>query len=204
MAQEEEEVRIRGLRIGYDVSRLALYILEPERTAFELSADMEVKLNYYITTELGMQQYRSEDSLFTYHADGFYGRIGMDYNILKKRAANQYEMVFAGIRYGYSRLDHDAENIYIRDNYWNPVVQTQMETAVIHAHWIEAAAGVRAELFRNIFIGWSFRWRIMLYQTRVPEMKPIYIPGYGRGEKKSLIGFNYYIYVRIPLGQFKN
>lgn len=198
-AQEE---RIKGLRLGYDISRLALYIVEPERTAFELSADFEIKQNFYLTAEGGMQKYRLTETLYNYNSDGYYTRIGMDYNILKNRAKNQYEMVFGGFRYGYSKLNHTADNIIIGTNYWGNGDITELDNTTINAHWIEALAGVRAELFKNVFIGWSFRWRIMLYQSRVAVMKPIYIPGYGKGEKKSVIGFNYYIYVRIPLGKF--
>jgi hypothetical protein len=198
-AQEE---RIKGLRLGYDISRLALYYLESERTAFEVSADYEIKRNFYITLEGGMQKYRLVDTLYNYNSDGYYTRLGLDYNILKNRADNQYEMVFGGVRYGYSRLNHTADNIIIGANYWGDEDITELESSTIQAHWIEATAGVRAELFKNVFIGWSFRWRVMIYQSRVPVMKPIYIPGYGKGDKKSLIGFNYYVYVRIPLGKY--
>jgi hypothetical protein len=201
LANAQEE-RIRGLRIGYDLSRLALYWVEPERKAFELSADIEIKRNFFFTSEAGTQKYNLSDSLYRYTSSGPYLRVGLDYNILKNKAENQYEMVFGGLRYGYSRLNQSADNIIIGENYWGEGDITELETSTIQAHWIEAAIGVRAELFKYVFIGWSFRWRVMLYQSKIPEMKPIYIPGYGRGEKKSLIGFNYYIYISIPLGKF--
>lgn len=198
-AQEE---RIKGLRIGYDVSRLAFYLIETERTAFEISVDYEIARNFYVTAESGGQKYRFTDSLYNYNSDGYYTRLGLDYNILKNRADNQYEMVFAGFRYGFSRFTQSADNITIRENYWGPGPVTEMPQSSIAAHWIEVATGVRAELFKNVFIGWSFRWRILLYQTKIPEMKPIYIPGFGSGDKRSVIGFNYYVYFRIPLGKF--
>lgn len=198
-----QETRTKGLRFGYDISRLALYLVEPERTGFELSADYELKRNFYVTAEGGWQKYQMSDTLYNYKSGGYYGRLGIDYNILKNRADDQYEMVFGGFRYGYSKLNHEAGNINIGGNYWGDGDITQLENATIHAHWIEAIGGVRAEVFKNVFIGWSFRWRIMLYQSKVSTMKPIYIPGYGKGEKKSLIGFNYYIYVRVPLGKFQ-
>lgn len=197
-----QETRTRGLRIGYDISRLALLYIEPERKALEFSADFEIKRNFYLTSETGTQKYAITDTLYNYTSVGPYVRFGLDYNILKNRADNQYEMVFGGLRYGYSRLQHSADNILISDNYWGEGDITAFENATIHAHWIEAVGGVRAELFKHVFIGWSFRWRIMLYQSKLPVMKPIYIPGYGRGEKKSVIGFNYYVYISIPLGKF--
>ena len=200
-AQEE---RTKGVRIGYDISRLAVKILENERTAFELSVDYELKPNFYLAAEGGAQKYLLTDSLYHYTSKGFYARFGIDFNMLKNRAENQYEMVFVGLRYGYSNLDHSTDNILIGENYWGQGDMTQLGTTTIQAHWIEAAVGVKAELFKNIFIGWSVRWRVMIYQTRDPVLKPIYIPGYGRGEKKSLIGFNYSIFVRIPIGKFRN
>ncbi len=203
-AQEEGEQvqRIKALRLGYDISRLALYYVEPERTAFEVSLDYEIKRKFYLVAEYGMQKYRYTDSLYNYNSEGFYYRLGMDYNTIKTRAENQYEMVFGGLRYGFSKLNQSAENILIRGNYWGDDVFTEFDNSMHKAHWIEAVAGVRAEVFKNFFIGWSFRWRIMIYQTRNSQMEPIYIPGYGKGDKKSVIGFNYYVYYQIPLGKF--
>lgn len=205
MHAQEEDTQIqrnRGLRIGYDLSRLALYIVEPERTAFEVSLDYEIKRKFYLVAEYGMQKYRNPDSLYNYNSEGFYARLGLDYNSIKVKTIDQYEMVFGGIRYGYSRLNQAANTILIRGNYWDDDVFTQFENTPHRAHWIEAVGGVRAELFKNFFIGWSFRWRIMIYQTRNAPMKPIYIPGYGKGDKKSVIGLNYYVYYSIPIGKF--
>jgi hypothetical protein len=39
----------------------------------------------------------------------------------------------------------------------------------------------------------------MLYKTEDEIMDPYKIPGYGKGKSKSVLGFNYSLYYKIPL-----
>ena len=200
-----QEGRIKGLRLGYDLSRIPLPLIDTTRTAFEVSADFEVKPYYYATVEYGQQQVHFTNEWYEYASDGYYVRAGFDYNFLgKKISVKQYEMVFGGFRYCYASYTHWAHNIYVGDNYWGDVSIGSFEPVKLYAHWFELTGGIRGELFKNCFIGWSFRGRLMLYQRLDEMMYPYYIPGFGKGDKKAAIGFNYYILFRIPLYKVKN
>jgi hypothetical protein len=181
-----------------------LYYFQPERTGYEFSVDYELKLNYYPAFEFGLQNIKLDEPTYYYESSGFYFRLGLDYNFQKNLAFDQYEMVFFGFRYGFSRQEHSADNIIIENDYWGDYYAESVPKSPFAAHWIELSGGIRAELFRNIFIGWSIRGRLLLVQTKDAAMEPYYIPGFGKGGKRVSLGFNYSIYYRIPLLKVKS
>jgi hypothetical protein len=195
-----QEGRIKGLRVGYDLTRTALLYFEPERKAYEFSADFEVKQNYYISAEYGRQQVDLKKPGYNYTSDGYFTRFGLDYNFSKnKMDVNAYEMVYGGFRYGFANYSHTATDINVAGNYWGIGSVAGLPSEDLSAHWFEIVAGIRGELFKNCFFGWSFRGRVMLWQKKDAAMHAYNIPGYGAGNKKSQLGFNYSIYYRIPL-----
>ncbi len=205
-SQEEkakEKFRIKGPRFGFDLSRLTLYYFEPERTVFEFSLDYEIKRNYYPVVEFGLQEINLEKPTYNYQSEGYYIRLGMDYNFQKNLSIDQYEMVFFGFRYGFSSQNHSADNIIIENEYWGDYFAESVPQSTFYGHWIELAGGIRAELFRNVFIGWSVRGRLMLVKSKKPIMQSYYIPGFGKGSKRVSLGFNYSIYFRIPMFKSK-
>jgi hypothetical protein len=193
-----QEQRTYGLRIGFDLSRLPLYYLDPKIKGLELSFDFETLKNLYPVFELGSGKLKLEKENFRYSSNGSYLRIGFDYNIFEPYARNQYEMAFVGIRYAFSSLRYGADNIFIQDGYWGDF-SANLPERKMHANWVEIAGGLRVELFHNLFAGWSLRARFMIYKTKDVNMNPFNIPGYGKGSLKSALGFNYSIYYRIPV-----
>lgn len=203
--------RIKGLRLGIDISRFSLYYFDPGRTCFQVSADFEAIDNLYPIIEYGQQtvsllKYGAEGSqsnllLYNYKSQGSYYRIGADYNFLKSKAHNQYDMVFLGFRIGYANMKHSAEDISIDTvgSYWGQYTGGTIPQNNIKAYWIEVTPGIRAEIFKNFFMGWSISGRIMLKQSKDDYMDPYNIPGYGNGSSKTGIGFNYSIFYRIPI-----
>jgi hypothetical protein len=191
--------RIKGLRLGTDISRFSLYYFDPARKAYEFSADFEIRRDLYLTGEYGMQTVSFDKNIYKYNSEGNYFRIGIDHNFLKSERPEEYEMTFIGIRYGYSRMKHSADSIIIPENYWGGITDLNIPESVYNAHWVEFVAGIRAELFQNFFLGWSLRARILLAHTKNQYMEPYNIPGYGNGSKKGNFGFNFSVYYRIPL-----
>jgi hypothetical protein len=194
-----QSYRVKGLRLGVDVSRFSLYYVDPDREAYEFSADFEVKKDIYLTAEYGMQTVKLEKDFFNYYSEGNYFRVGADRNFLKSDNPENYEMAFLGIRYGFSNLNHSATNIIIPGNYWGNTGEINITENSYTTHWMEIAGGIRAELFRNVFIGWSVRARIRLAHTKDQYMDPYNIPGYGNGSKKGNVGFNFSLYYKIPI-----
>lgn len=192
---------VRGMRFGCDISRLGLYVLNQDRQAIEFSFDTEVKPNLFGTIELGRESSTKQSDLISYKSSGVYGRLGIDYNILKK---DKYEkgrdLVFIGFRYGYSLMKQQTDNYTITGP--KDTVRGSYPSVNLGGHWVEAVFGLKVEVLRNLFLGASIRGRILLYSTRNINF-PYYLPGYGSGGNKTNFGANYSIYYQIPLMKVK-
>jgi hypothetical protein len=195
-----QQYRTKGLRLGVDVSRFSLYYFDPGRVAYEFSADYEILRDLYLTGEYGMQTVKLEDAKYNYYSDGDYFRIGFDRNFLKSGNPDEYEMAFIGLRYGYSKFNHSANSIQLPQNYWGlPTEIYNISESPYNAQWLELATGIRAELLKNFFIGWSVRARFLLAHTNNQQMAPYNIPGFGNTDKKTAFGFNFSVYYLIPI-----
>jgi hypothetical protein len=194
-----QQTRIRGLRLGYDISRLALYYFEPERKEMNFSADFEIKTHIYSAFEYGMQDVKMNNDLYSYQSEGSYFTIGFDKNYLKNIELNQYEMLYGGIRYGYARYSHSASDITIVSDYWGNYTGATVPETKASAHWLELVGGIKGELFKNFFVGWSFRARYLLYQSKDNPLDPYHVPGFGSLKNRTSLGFTYSIYYRIPM-----
>ncbi len=197
---DTSKMRTVDARIGFDVSKLALFYLQPERKTFEGSLDMELLPSVYPTVELGINTIRlTKDSLFNYYSNGAYGRIGVDYNLVYPKNAGDKDMFMGGIRFGYATYTDHANSIKIIDNYWGNFHGGSLPSTAMNAEWLELLAGLKTEIFKHFYLGASLRWRILLSKTKEGLTTPYWIPGYGSGNVKSCFGFNYSVYYAIPV-----
>jgi hypothetical protein len=68
------------------------------------------------------------------------------------------------------------------------------------AHWAEVVAGVKAEVFNNFYVGFSFRLNRMFSQKQPNNFENLYIPGFHRTYNGDFgVGFNYTVSYFIPL-----
>jgi hypothetical protein len=101
-----------------------------------------------------------------------------------------------GLRYGISRFTSEYP-VYQKENYWG-IATSSIPRKTYWGHFIEASPGVRAELFRNISIGWTVSLRMLLYTGTGKDLRPLYFPGFGNASKSFTIGLNYFIVFNIP------
>ena len=64
-------------------------------------------------------------------------------------------------------------------------------------------AGVKVEVFRNVFLGYNLRFKFAQGFSEDPSLLPYHIPGFGRSDRAERFGFDYYIFYRIPLKRRK-
>ena len=197
-----QEGRVRGPRIGYDAGGLALLYFEPERRIYTFSLDYEIKQDIYPVLEFGWQNVRIENEQYRYFSDGKFARIGVDINMFKYDNPVDYDMGYAGIRYGFSHMTHSANNIIIEETYWGDITSMEVAENQLNAHWVSLGGGLRAEVFPGFFMGWSLFANIKLAQTKDANMDPFNVPGFGSGSKKVSLTINYSLYYRIALFEF--
>ncbi|UCH14319.1 MAG: hypothetical protein JSV22_14625 [Bacteroidales bacterium] len=197
---QEGDWKVGGLRIGADLSKFVLPLFFPETKGYEFLADIQILDKIFIAgeygrsrTELGTDSYN-----FSYELKGSYFKLGLNKNILKPDEITRNDIVFFGARYSFSALRHKAADISITDEHWEEVSGIETEEISLKCHFIDLTAGVKTELFKNIYMGWTIRGMIRLYLKSNNIMDPYFIPGFGKGGKKASVGFNYSVYYRIP------
>lgn len=194
----QDTLRTFGPRFGIDLARFVYILADPSEIGAEVSADFELIRNLYPIVELGYSSINETETLFKYAANGIYGRVGIDYNLLKLKDRSQHHAITFGARYGLSVFTHSAEDIYIQNAYWGDYVAPAYSKD-LRGHWVELVGGIKAELLPNLFMGWSFRFKILLNPDMDPLVNPQLVPGFGTGGKNRNFGINYSIYYKIPL-----
>jgi hypothetical protein len=199
----QDGMRVRGPRISLDLASLRLLYFEPERMVYTISVDYELKQDIYSVIDLGYQNVKINRDNYHYASRGMFTRIGADVNMLNyDKQVDVYEMMYVGGRYGFSLFNQQAENITIPDPYWGDFRNGQIEKQQLHAHWISVVAGMRAEVFRNFFMGWSVFLNIRFYTSGGKDFDPYNIPGFGKGANRATATFNYTISYRIPMQKY--
>ena len=194
----QDTLRTYGPRIGIDLARFAYYFTDPAQVGAEVSLDFEILNNIFPVLEAGYSSLSDSIDDVEYASRGPYARIGLDYNLLPIKDRSVHHSLFIGFRYATSRFTHNAENINIPSDYWGDyLIETYENT--LNGHWLELVGGVKAELFSNLFLGWSVRYKILLNADMDPQITPLMIPGYGKGTEDRGFGFTYSIFYKIPL-----
>jgi hypothetical protein len=194
---------VRGIRLGCDLSRFALPYVQKGRKAIEFSIDSEWKPKLFVTAEAGFENVSISNSYINYESNGFFARVGYDKNVMKHDAPQFHDMFFIGFRYGLSMMQQEVKSFVINDGYWGTDVSGSFPSKIIHVHWLEFVTGVKAEITKTIFLGFSARIRYRLFSTKAINYGYTY-PGFGSGENKLIVGFNYSIYYQIPIMKVKN
>jgi len=163
---------------------------------FEASGFYDMSERITLVADGGFSSFVQENHNYGYENNGIYFRAGADYNLLNPvQAAGRY---YAGIslKYGLSLFSHSNQFIEY-DSFWGTYT-TSKQSSFHGAHFLEVSPGVRAELFRNFFIGWGVNIRFLVYGGTGEDMRAIDIPGFGNGSKPLSSGINYFISYRIP------
>lgn len=197
-AASKDTLRTFGPRFGIDLARFLYLIADPSEKGAEFSADFEIYRNIYPVFELGYNRIDDSPDFFNYASSGSYGRLGIDYNILPVKDRSVHHSITVGFRYGMSVFKHRVEDLIIPQDYWGEYFPGPYENNLT-GHWVELVGGLKAEVLPNFFLGFSFRYKILLNPEMDPFIFPELIPGYGTTGEDRAFGFTYSIFYKIPL-----
>lgn len=192
-----------GIRIGLDVSRFALMGFQPYRKDITVQADIRIGQKMYAAIETGWNHTAHSNDNYTYKGTGLYSTIGVDYDFLKKKEPSEQNMLFAGVRYGFAHTTYEVPTYLIKNTYWNTETTGSQPSKNINSHWVELVLGLRVEAFKNFFLSWGVRQKIMLSSGATDAFPPIVIAGFGSGSRKSQFDLNYGVSYMIPLYKVK-
>ncbi|GAA4304146.1 DUF6048 family protein [Compostibacter hankyongensis] len=188
-----------GIRIGADLSRIAMHYVQPARTDVEINGDARIDSNLYIAVDAGWNRTHVDNKPeFAYRSSGIFGRFGIDYNMLKPQFPFENSIVYVGFRYGIARMQRTIPYYLVTDPYWGNT-EGSFDKRTLMPQWVEAVVGMKAEVLQNLFLGWSLRLRVLATPNVDKQVRPYVIPGYGKGMHNAIFDFNYSISYKIPL-----
>jgi hypothetical protein len=190
----KHDFRPTGLRFGTDVIAIIKSSTDKTFNCWELNGDIDF-YRYYLAVDYGYwaRDYTAYDA--GYSNNGTYWRVGADVNFLTKDPDKN--MFYFGLRYG-SSLFSEKMVIQKVDPIWGDI-GTTLTNSNLNAHWFELTTGLKVKMFKIIWMGYTVRLKFALDTDKTDDMIPSDVPGYGRADADSFWGFNYQIFVRIPV-----
>lgn len=222
-AQEEDSLAIGryeplALRVGVSLNNALRTITRDNDTHYSFQADM-VFGRYMLAAEYGIAEIIRNsppasvnivDNPYSYESQGSYFRIGPDVNLLINKAKTSFradgDIIFFGLRFARAQVS-DEMTLQTRDDildqdgnnnaFWpsQTIIAQNDDRGVI---WFEMTAGMKVQLYRNIFLGYNLRFKFARNFLGDPSLIPYEVPGYGFGESDEQFRFDYYLLYRIP------
>lgn len=181
------------LRLGYEIGKFSDYIFLPERQSYGGSLELTFNNKHFVTVIAGVSNYQGDKSHYQYESNGAYVIAGIDRNMLKKKVN---DALTAGLRIGYASFSHEMTNITFDAGRWGDY-PFSIPKEDGYALWTELSVGIKAELFKNFYIGWSVQARLLI-NSNYDNFEPIDIPGYGKTGNSLRLAARYSIYYAIP------
>ena len=147
-------------------------------TEAEAAVNVRLMDMFYPTIEGGVLTGREQADSAMYAGSGGFGRIGLDFNPLKKSRKKPHAFL-VGIRIGTAYQDFEISEAAGRAYRWDT--------------WGEVAAGCQVRMISGFYMGWTARLKVLftLNQKQATAV-PYYIPGFGVTDTMSW-GIDYYL-----------
>ena len=193
-----------GLRVGVDLYKLTRGLYDENYKGIELVGDFRLTKKYYLAAELGSEDKTTEDDRLNTTTKGTYIKAGFDYNAYENWL-DMENIISIGLRGGFSTFNQrlNSYKTYNAYPYWGemPWKPSGEEFDGLTAGWIEVVLGIKAKVYNNIFVGFSFRLNTLVYDKKPSEnFENLYIPGFNRTYAGNFgAGFNYTVTYFIPL-----
>lgn len=169
----------RGLSVSVDAVGPLTKLLG-DYGQYEAALRLNLKDKYFPIIELGYGIGNHEEDAITglkAETKAPYGRIGVDYNILKNK--HDIYRLYAGVRYGFTSFKTSISNNRITDPVWGGGALYQISDETCNYHWGEGVFGVDVKIVGPFHLGWSVRYRLRLSSTDTQTGAIWYVPGYG-------------------------
>jgi hypothetical protein len=177
----------RGFQVKADMVGLIQKMVS-DYGQYEAGVRINLKGKYFPVIELGIGE-ASHTNIVTqtsYDTSAPYGKIGMDFNIMKNK--NDIYRVYVGLRYAYTNFKFDIEHEDLTDPVWGGTTPFVGHDIKANYHWAELLAGVDAKIWGPLHMGWSARYRRRLKYDNGDFGNVWYVPGFGKQGSSRLTG----------------
>ena len=181
---------MRGFQVSFDLFGFGMLQFS-DYGQYEGALRLHLHDQWFPIVEVGYGIADHHDDLTTqinYRTEAPYFRLGMDFNLLKKK--HQSNRLFAGFRYAYTSYKVDMYRENLPDPVWLWETGFGVRDEKCSQHWAEAVVGIDAQVFGPLHLGWSARYKLRLFHDDGNIGKTWYVPGYGTWDNTKL-GFTF-------------
>ncbi len=214
LGQEAKPKRSQSIALGVDLYPLAVHAFDDCRTGLNISGRYGLKDKVFVTAEMGYENvdYSNTETItndqdieviaydYAHKSDGTFLRAGLDYNLFNVDEPGNNDYVGVGFRYGYALQNQESPAFTLGNGYWDDYHGDSF-SGTVSSHWLEVIFGLRTELFKNFYAGWSIRGKMLIHSEHSGVMDPYSIPGFGKTNNRLSVGFTYSLEYQIPFGK---
>lgn len=176
----------RGFSLSFDLVGPAMLMMSDHG---EIGGALRVNLHdqWFPVFEMGIGRANHEKddvTQITYKTTAPYFRIGMDWNVLRRK--HQANRIYAGFRYAFTCYKVDIIREQLPDPVWQSQAGFGIEGLACNMHWLEVVLGIDAKIFGPFHLGWDVRYRRRLIHKEGDIGTTWYVPGFGTNDKDAL------------------
>lgn len=190
--RESKPDYVHQVRIGADLGTIVYNFAQENRTGYNFIADYALPKNVYLNLGTGFGKGNVDYDHLKYSTQSYFIRAGVDKSLLDQLSKNDFDIAFIGAAYGLGIGQRSAASYTVPTPFGPDISGTSPQQNFV-VHWGELTAGIRVELWNNIFAGWNVRARFLLNTGVFDELAPNFIAGYGKADKATSFGFNFYL-----------
>ncbi|MES2703675.1 MAG: DUF6048 family protein [Bacteroidota bacterium] len=182
----------RQLCVGVDIFHPVLNNYLANSYGYELTADYFLKNEFYAVAEGGWGGSKVDYTDLQYTTTNTFLRAGFNKSMLLRDHPRDWDLMFFGMRAGFANITRSNAAYIVQDSLWGNTTGIQPGKN-FNAYWLEVNAGMRIELLHGLCAGWTIRGKFLMNGKAFKDLAPLYIAGYGRGDKGGIFDFNFYI-----------
>lgn len=175
-----------GFSVSFDLVGPAMLMLS-DHGEYEGALRINLHDQWFPVFEMGLGRANHENdevTELTYKTTAPYFRLGMDWNILKKK--HQPNRMYAGFRYAFTSYNVDITRQGLTDPVWKTKSDFGVESMSCNMHWMEIVLGIDAKVFGPLHLGWTVRYKRRLFHNDGTLGTTWYVPGFGINDKENL------------------
>lgn len=184
--KEDSVAFFQGFSVSFDLVGLGMMMMS-DHGEYEGALRVNLHNQWFPIVELGLGRANHDNddvTGITYKTSAPYFRLGMDWNLLKKK--HQKNRIFAGFRYAYTNYKCDVIRENLPDPVWKTVSGFGVRDMKCYMHWAEIVFGIDSKVFGPLHLGWSVRYKRKLFHDEGELGNSWYVPGFGINDRDQI------------------
>ena len=163
---------------------------------YEVGVRVNLKDKYFPVMELGYgsADETSDVTATHYKTSAPYGKIGVDFNIMKNK--HDIYRLYAGLRGAYTNFKFDVDHPDVTDPVFGGTSPYSSHDIKANYSWLELLFGIDAKIAGPVHLGWTARYKRRLTHDDGTMGNIWYVPGYGK-QGGSRLGGTFEIMIEI-------